>query len=169
MWFGYQSNCILTKELFANVPSISNMCSILLVLKNKNLDLNGCSTLSWQSSAVLSFVSCLSNLHSILSSIEARALSYPVANLCHKESKLHVEFLWCPSSSLKLMCATRSRHISWECGHHVLKFTSFCLRLMVSLGISIEQFTLFLVHYFLDDLSFFFGYLICPVIFRFLS
>ena len=52
----------------------------------------------WQ---LLSFVSSVANYDSILSALKARAFSCPVANFCHKESKLHVEFIQCPFSSLK--------------------------------------------------------------------
>lgn len=42
------------------------------------------------------FVSYFSNWDSNLSSVQARALSYPVTNFYNKESKLHMEFLQFP-------------------------------------------------------------------------
>lgn len=53
--------------------------------------LKGCPTLPWQVQQSLSFVSAFSNLESILSAVKTKTLSWPVAILFHKESKLHVE------------------------------------------------------------------------------
>ena len=47
-----------------------------------------------------------------MSAVETRAFFARWLNFCLRESKLQVEFLPCPLSSLKWIAAARSRHVS---------------------------------------------------------
>ena len=80
------------------------------------------------SSCLPSYPACPDWTTRLLLAVEARAIHCTIVQFYQEENKLHMECLWCPSFSQKLVSDARSSHVSCQQDFKLLKHLNviFC-------------------------------------------